>query len=98
MAAPQRWFPNATDGITPAMVRIFQRVLTFIYNDETTITTQATQIAALQKAQPSGIYPAHYNSLGTASTIAYDPSGNVYVCYAPNTWVRLGPAGTSTSF
>lgn len=96
-ANPNRWFPNATE-VTPALQRIFQRVLTYVYNDEAVIASQTNQIEALQKAQPSGIFPAHYNTLGNAGTIAYDTIGNVYVCYAANLWVRLGPSGTSTAF
>lgn len=93
-----QWFPNASNGIALSLQQVFQRVLSYVYLNQRNIATNSTQIAALQAAQPSGIFPAHFNSLGTAGTIAYDTIGNIYVCYAPNTWVRVGVSGTSTSF
>ncbi len=42
--------------------------------------------------------PGAHTSTGVAGQIAYDSSGNVYVCYATNSWLRIGPAGYSNSF
>lgn len=47
-------------------------------------------------ATPS--YPARHTSTGTPGTLAFDPSGNLYVCIAPDSWVRTGPAGFSNTF
>lgn len=40
--------------------------------------------------------PAHHNSTGVAGQAAYDGSGNLYICYATNSWAKFAP--TSTSF
>ena len=91
-STPQRWFPNAIESTTPALQRIFQRILTYIYTDE-------AQIAALQALTPTTDFPVHFNSIGTVGTSAFNPAtGDQFFCYATNKWVRLGPSGTSTTF
>jgi hypothetical protein len=42
--------------------------------------------------------PAHHNSTGTAGQMAYDGSGNLYLCYAANSWMQIGSGGWSNSF
>lgn len=46
----------------------------------------------------SGDFPTKHTATGEPGQIAYDGLGNVYVCFSSNTWVRIGPSGTSTSF
>jgi hypothetical protein len=36
----------------------------------------------------AGSVPAHSNSPGTPYQIAWDGSGNLYICYQTNTWAR----------
>jgi hypothetical protein len=42
--------------------------------------------------------PATHSSTGTPGQIAYDASGNLYFCYAANSWARLGSSGYSNTF
>lgn len=42
--------------------------------------------------------PALHTSTGVAGQVAYDSSGNLYWCYATNSWARIGPGGYSNSF
>ena len=92
------WFPTVSNGITLALQQVFYRVLGFVYANRTNIFTLQGQVAALQAAQPTATFPVHFNTLGTPGTIAYDTTGNIYVCYKLNMWVRVGASGTSTSF
>lgn len=41
------------------------------------------------------IGPGSHSATGTPGQIAYDSSGNLYICYATNSWVKI--TGT-TSF
>jgi hypothetical protein len=96
MASPSRWFPTASNGITLPLQTIFQRVLTYVYGNQTNIANLQTSVAAIPV--PTATFPAHFNTLGTRGTIAYDTIGNIYMCYKLNLWVRVGHSGTSTSF
>ena len=45
----------------------------------------------------SGSVPAFQGSPGTPFQVAFDGSGNLYICYAPNTWAKfsnVAPFGT----
>lgn len=42
--------------------------------------------------------PGGHGSVGSAGQVAYDSSGNLYWCYAANSWARIGPGGYSNSF
>lgn len=96
MASPARWFPTVSNGITVTLQQIFQRVLTYVYANQVSISNLQDVVAAIQ--QPTTTFPAHFNTLGTPGTITYDAIGNIYVCYKLNMWVRVGASGTSTSF
>lgn len=54
--------------------------------------------AGVYTTPASGDFPPAHNSPGKAGQIAYDTIGNVYFAFGKNTWVRLGPSGTSTTF
>jgi hypothetical protein len=43
-------------------------------------------------------FPATPTSPGAAGQTAYDSSGNLYWCFAANTWARIGPGGYSTTW
>jgi hypothetical protein len=97
MAAPARWFPTVSNGITLPLQTIFQRVLTYVYGNQTNIANLQTAVAAIPS--PSSTFPLHWNSLGTPPQSAYNQAtGDQFFCYAQNKWVRLGPSGTSTTF
>lgn len=96
MASPARWFPTVSNGITLPLQQIFQRVLTYVYGNQTNIANLQATVAAIPV--PTATFPAHFNTLGTPGTIAYDTIGNIYVCYLLNMWVRVGHSGTSTAF
>ena len=63
MASPARWFPTVSNGITPPLQQIFQRVLTYVYGNQTNIAGLQAQIASFQS--PTATFPAHFNTLGT---------------------------------
>jgi hypothetical protein len=45
--------------------------------------------------------PANTNSPGTPYTFAFDASGNLYICWAPNTWAKYfnaAPFGASGNY
>ena len=92
MSNPQRWFPNATNGVTVQLQQVFQRVLQLVYQN-------ANNIATLQSQVPTTAFPLHFNSLGTVGTSAFNPAtGDMFFCFQVNTWVRIGPSGISTTF
>lgn len=43
-------------------------------------------------------YPAKHGDAGVAGQVAFDTAGNFYLCYAENSWARIGPTGYSNSF
>lgn len=97
MSSPARWFPTVSNGISLSLQTILQRVLTYVYANQTNIAGLQAQIASFQA--PTANFPAHWNTLGTPPTQAYNQAtGDQFFCYATNKWVRLGPSGTSTTF
>jgi len=75
-------FPDNTSGaITPAVLRTF---LTDVVNSGLIPATDGTPIAWVSP-------PASSSSPGTAGQAAYDGS-YLYICTAPNTWVKTATA------
>ena len=59
---------------------------------------QIVQMLAATSAQIVATAPASHAAPGRAGQIATDAAGNLYFCYAPNSWARLGSGGYSNSF
>jgi len=96
-SSPARWFPTASNGITLSLATVLQKMMSYVYTNETNIANLQTAVAAIPS--PTTAFPLHYNSLGTPPQSAYNPAtGDQFFCYKTNLWVRLGPSGTSTTF
>jgi hypothetical protein len=93
----QQWFPNVSKDVTVGLQQIFQQVLQRVYANRTNIASLQAQVAAIPALSTN--FPAHWNSLGAPPQQAYNPAtGDQFLCYQTNKWVRTGPSGTSTSF
>ncbi len=71
MASPARWFPTVSNGISLSLQTILQRVLTYVYANQTNIAGLQAQIASFQA--PTANFPAHWNTLGTPPTSGVQP-------------------------